>query len=135
MTKFYRRDGSGPVDFSPDLFNQEKTVAYDKLDNETVVSTVYLAIDHSWGDGPPLIFETMVFGGKYDREQERYSTEAEALAGHARWVEKASEDISEDVAALRDLIDSSDSYGNSIRLAEHLLANGVRLRLDKEANR
>lgn len=26
------------------------------------VSTVFLSMDHQWGDGPPLLFETMVFG-------------------------------------------------------------------------
>ncbi len=51
------------------------------------VSTVYLGINHRFGDGPPLIFETMVFGGPLDQEQERYSTEAQARAGHAKWVE------------------------------------------------
>ena len=47
------------------------------------VSTVWLGLDHSWDDGPPLIFETMVFGGALEGEMERYSTEAEAVAGHA----------------------------------------------------
>lgn len=25
------------------------------------VSTVFLGLDHNWGDGPPILFETMVF--------------------------------------------------------------------------
>lgn len=50
------------------------------------VSTVFLGLDHSWGDGEPQIFETMVFGGALDQEQERYSTWAEAEAGHAAMV-------------------------------------------------
>lgn len=54
-----------------------------------VVSTVWLGLDLGYGDGPPFIFETMVFGGAHDEEQERYSTEADALAGHARWVDAA----------------------------------------------
>lgn len=44
------------------------------------VSTVYLGLNHRWGDGPPLIFETMTFP---DEEQWRYSTEAEAKENHA----------------------------------------------------
>ena len=52
------------------------------------VSTVWLGLDHSFGDGPPLIFETMVFGGNLDQEQERYSTESEALVGHAAMCEQ-----------------------------------------------
>ena len=55
-----------------------------KTENEGVqVSTVFLGSNHNWGDGPPLLFETMIFGGKHDGDQERYSTREEAEAGHA----------------------------------------------------
>lgn len=50
---------------------------------EARVSTVFLGLNHNWGDGPPLIFETMVFGGPLSDEQERYSTTQEAIDGHA----------------------------------------------------
>lgn len=63
----------------------EKRVAETTLPNNRWVSTVWLGIDHAFGDGPPLIFETMVFSsqGKLDEiDVERWSTEAEALAGH-----------------------------------------------------
>ncbi|MES2360001.1 MAG: hypothetical protein V4529_16800 [Gemmatimonadota bacterium] len=53
------------------------------------VSTVFLGLDHSWGSGPPLLFETMIFGGAHDEEQWRYSTRAEAVAGHAAAVKLA----------------------------------------------
>ena len=46
------------------------------------VSTVFLGLDHQFVPGEPLIFETMVFGGEWDGEQDRYSTWAEAQAGH-----------------------------------------------------
>jgi hypothetical protein len=46
------------------------------------VSTVWLGLNHGWGAGPPLIFETMVFGGPLDEYQERYATEEEASTGH-----------------------------------------------------
>ena len=50
---------------------------------EWEVSTVWLGLDHSFmEDSPPLIFETMIFGGEWDTECWRYSTEAEALEGH-----------------------------------------------------
>jgi hypothetical protein len=52
------------------------------------VSTVWLGMDHQFGDGPPLIFETMVFGGPLDDYQWRYVTEAEAIAGHDQVVAK-----------------------------------------------
>jgi hypothetical protein len=54
------------------------------------VSTVWLGVDHNFsGKGPPLIFETMVFGGDLDGECYRYPTETDALKGHASWVKAA----------------------------------------------
>lgn len=51
------------------------------------VSTVWLGLDHSFGDGPPIIFETMVFGdGDGDQYMQRYATEEQARAGHAETV-------------------------------------------------
>ncbi len=39
------------------------------------VSTVFLGLNHRFGDeGEPLVFETMVFGGKFDQRMERYSS-------------------------------------------------------------
>lgn len=54
------------------------------VDEENVeVSTVFLGINHNFSlDGPPLIYETMIFGGKHDRMQWRYSTLKEAQEGH-----------------------------------------------------
>jgi hypothetical protein len=48
------------------------------------VSTIWMGLDHGWRQGRPLIFETMVFGpeGGHDIDCRRYSTEADALAGH-----------------------------------------------------
>lgn len=55
------------------------------------VSTVFLGLDHSFGHGPPLLFETMIFGGPHDQYQDRYSTRDEAIAGHQRAVKLANE--------------------------------------------
>ena len=55
------------------------------------VSTVFLGLDHSFGDGPPLLFETMVFdsdGGVTDWAGldicERYPSWEEAEKGHKK---------------------------------------------------
>lgn len=48
------------------------------------VSTVFLAIDHNWNGGRPILFETMIFGGEHDQYQERCSTWEEAEEMHAR---------------------------------------------------
>ena len=79
-------------------------IDYKRIDFTTVgpfvVSTVWLGIDHQFGlDGPPLLFESMVFSADAweintkrgpdaervpltDFDCQRYSTEAEARAGH-----------------------------------------------------
>lgn len=49
---------------------------------EVTVSTVFLGIDHSFGQGPPLLFETMVFGGVLDQEMDRCSTWEQAEKMH-----------------------------------------------------
>lgn len=56
------------------------------------VSTVFLGLNHQFGDGPPLLWETMVFGGPLDREQERCSGNREqAEAMHAAMVARVKE--------------------------------------------
>jgi hypothetical protein len=60
------------------------------LPGGVLVSTVLLCLDHSFGSGPPLIFETMVFGpgSSADLDCVRYATKEEAEAGHAAMVTK-----------------------------------------------
>lgn len=52
--------------------------------HDVVVSTVWLGIDHRFAPigGPPVIFETMVFGGAMDQDTRRYCTLEQATAGH-----------------------------------------------------
>lgn len=64
-----------------------RVVAQTKL-GASFVSTVFLGIDHAWGDGPPVLFETMVFEGPLAREMDRYGTWEEAEAGHAEMVKR-----------------------------------------------
>jgi hypothetical protein len=60
---------------------QDRHVADDMV-GDVHVSTVWLGLNHNWGPGPPLIFETMVFGGVRDEDCWRYPSQAAALAGH-----------------------------------------------------
>ena len=56
-------------------------------DGAVEVSTVFLGRDHGFTqDAPPILFETMVFGGSLNDEQERYATWGEAENGHAAMV-------------------------------------------------
>lgn len=64
--------------------NDPWRVAFDDCGGVSV-STVFTFINHNFfGSGPPLVFETMVFGGNdmIDRRCERYSTWEEAEQGH-----------------------------------------------------
>lgn len=66
-----------------------RQVADTKLPHGVRVSTVFLGLDHSFGDGPPILFETMIFGGKHNEYQERYATWEEAKSGHKEAVKLA----------------------------------------------
>lgn len=57
---------------------------------DSVISTIFLGLDHNYGDGAPLLFETMIFGGPHDGEMDRYSTYEEAIIGHNNMVSIAS---------------------------------------------
>ena len=59
----------------------DRHVAKETVGNSEI-STVFLGIDHSFSAGPPLLFETLVFGGKLADEMDRYSTWQEAKKGH-----------------------------------------------------
>jgi len=88
---YYARDGQR-LTYEEAVRPEVWDMASRRVGDDTVggyqVSTVHIVLDHSHGGPTPIIFETMLFGdGEYDQWYERYSTEAEALAGHARMVE------------------------------------------------
>ncbi len=54
------------------------------------VSTVFIGMDHNFfSEGPPLLFESMVFGGPLDETLYRYATWDEAEAGHRMLIDEA----------------------------------------------
>lgn len=51
------------------------------------VSTVFLGIDHNFSNkGDPVLWETLVFGGPYNDQGERYRSLTDAKRGHKKWV-------------------------------------------------
>lgn len=65
------------------LLGDRQIVGLDTVGKHTI-STVFLGLDHRFsGDGPPIVFETMVFPGE---QSIRYETWSQAEAGHARVV-------------------------------------------------
>lgn len=93
MGEYYDMQGN-PIDMQEwvVLFGKkERIIKQETLPNGKFVSTVYLGLDHSFGMGGPLIFETMVFpkkGDGHDIDIKRYATLEEAKEGHKRMVEK-----------------------------------------------
>lgn len=62
--------------------------------SEARVSTWFLYIDHQTSnDGGPLLFETLILGGKHTGEIWRYSTYEEAEEGHKRVVKMLMEEL------------------------------------------
>lgn len=73
----------------------ERFLKQTRLPNGYFVSTIWLGIDHGFGRGPPIIFESMVFQSPKSehslgpmRDQRRYATRREALEGHEALVEE-----------------------------------------------
>jgi len=89
MTLYYDREGRplNTLQWSALFENLDyRRVAQTVTQSGARVSTIWLGLDHSFGTGPPVIFETMVFHDGEDFAQDRYATEAEARAGHDRYV-------------------------------------------------
>lgn len=92
MTDLYILKDGVPVP-EPDLIKWARS--FKNIDNRRVafteigdvhVSTVFLGLDHSFGGGKPVLFETMIFEGEHDGYQERYCTLEDAMIGHERAV-------------------------------------------------
>lgn len=89
MDGYYKLDGKTPVpcdsvlDWGRWFEKADRQVAHTKSGDVTV-STVFLGLDHAYGDSTPILFETMIFGGEHNEDQWRYATWDEAVAGHAK---------------------------------------------------
>lgn len=70
---------------------KHRRVAWTPLRGGGFVSTVFLGIDHRFGDeGDPILFETMVFySGWQEGFTRRYSFWPEAVQGHTEVVQEA----------------------------------------------
>ncbi len=89
MSERYLLSGTRPI-AEPDLLkwaagleDSNRIVKQEDI-GDVQISTVFLGLNNQFGNGPPLLFETMIFGGPHDQWQDRYSTWDEAAAGHER---------------------------------------------------
>jgi len=68
-------------------FKRDSVHVGDSTVNGVRVSTVFLGLNHEYDPRkPPLLFETMIFGGEHDQACWRYGTWDEAEVGHERIV-------------------------------------------------
>lgn len=89
LTDYYKlgKDGKTPEPVknlieAGKLWKKDRTVRKDNI-GEIFISTVFLGIDHSFlEEGPPVLFETMIFGGDHDGYQARYTNWDDAVEGH-----------------------------------------------------
>ena len=115
MSEFYILDGHKAVPCKDSELSGMWMTSFDIDDRRVAltelkaheVSTVFLGIDHNFGLGPPLLFETMVFNKipvwrmwlgylfprfrfsfEWEADCRRYSTWEEAEQGHQEIVEK-----------------------------------------------
>lgn len=108
MTDKYILDEAGNPQPEPDLLKWGKwletgnrRVKQDTLPNGVKVSTVFLGLDHSFRFGddrftdlPPVLWETMIFGGPHDQYQDRYTSKEAALEGHEYALKLAKGEVS-----------------------------------------
>jgi hypothetical protein len=94
MMGWYREVDGVPVSIegcpTPATWSSDsRIVAKTWVRPDVEVSTVFLALDHRFTPGgPPLLYETMVFRNGSGEECVRYSTRAEAHAGHEAMCEQ-----------------------------------------------
>lgn len=74
-------------------FKENHIIKQDVIEG-ILVSTIFLFMDHPFNyDSAPILFETMIFGGKHDQYQERYKTYEEAETGHVNAVNLVMSDL------------------------------------------
>jgi hypothetical protein len=72
----------------PRYGDPEWRVAATETPHGLTISTVFLGLNHCFGEGTPVLFETTVFGSDLDDQpQRRYRTWAEAELGHMEVVQ------------------------------------------------
>lgn len=104
MTTMYMLDDKGAPVATTDTLRwavwfekvENRSLVADKVEGVGGVSTIFLGLDHDFtGEGPPVLWETMIFiddGSpaellEFDGFQRRYTSRADALAGHAEALE------------------------------------------------
>lgn len=90
MDGYYILRGKEAVPATPKESMEQRRESIQRVGNtkagDATVSTVFLGLDHRYGDGPPQLFETLVFGGPFDGWMDRCATWEQAEAMHEKAV-------------------------------------------------
>lgn len=64
-----------------------KPINHTMVDNNIIIITHFIGVDFDFKKkGKPILWQTMIFDGKHDQYQERYTSKEDALEGHKRAV-------------------------------------------------
>jgi len=96
--RLYRLDGHLPVACSfgewDEIISGNKRTVADDMVGKVRVSTVFLGIDHNFGTGEPILFETMVFNAEGRALCfNRYTSWDEAEKHHHEMVNRLKKDM------------------------------------------
>jgi hypothetical protein len=131
IDKKYKLDENGLPMLCEDLLewaswfenDKNRRVAKTEID-DVLISTIFLGLDHNFSPVAdpltyqPVLWETMIFGGKHDKYQRRYASRLEAELGHAEACDLARQGIEEDAAALRELMEQCEKENLLDRVTE-----------------
>ncbi len=80
-------------------YDQRRKIQLTTVNEECEVSTVFLGLDAQFSasqDAPPVLWETMVFGGPMHSANYRYTSREAAVEGHTKMLDKVRARIAED---------------------------------------
>jgi len=131
MADFYKLVGKQAVpctllEWSVFFNTRNRCIIKTKI-KDSVISTVFLGINHNFGPGDPLLFETMVFGGPLNEEMNRYTTWEEAEEGHTEMVKAVVQRL-----VNMHIISSDQSVNQIVALTEKKYGPGS---MEKKLNR
>jgi hypothetical protein len=97
-------------------FPNEPLWHHTDIGDTDLVSTVFLCLDHAFGeDHGPVLFETMIFGGKHDQYQERCRTYKAAKQMHLRAIDTACNHNKNTLAKISEILEKGDCDGKPDR--------------------
>jgi hypothetical protein len=107
--RFYKLDADNHLVAVADLLewgrwleDANRHVGFTQITSQVFVSTVFMGLDHRYFDrGPPIVFETVVFGGPLDGQGDRYSSWDDAETGHKMFVKKTRKALGQKITEVK----------------------------------